>query len=90
MNNNSINTFNRLICIENEYYGASVLIHKLGILHDSFINVWKYDKLLDIAIQLLQSNAINANPTWNLRSKLPSNEFEASSVPWHQDIAYFA
>lgn len=53
MNNNSINTFNRLICIENEYYGASVLIHKLGILHDSFINVWKYDKLLDIAIQLM-------------------------------------
>ena len=85
--NESINTFNRLTCIEEQYFGASILIHKLGTLYDSFINVWNYDKLLDIAAQLLQSNAVDANPIWNVRSKLPQNE--ASSVPWHQDIAYY-
>ena len=86
--NETTDTFNRLICLEKQYYGASILIHKLGTLYESFINIWNYDKLLDIATQLLQSNTIDANPVWNLRSKLPQNE--ASAVPWHQDVAYAA
>lgn len=67
---------------------GSVLVHKLGILYDSFINVLNYDNLLGIAAQL-QSNAVDVNPIRNLWSKLPQNMYEASSVHWHQDIAYF-
>eukprot|EP01084_Bolivina_argentea_P313039 542067_1 len=80
--------FNRLICIDNQYKGSNILSHKLCELYQSFINIFEYKPLINIAIQLLQppinNPSIAAHPSWNLRAILPNLH-----VPWHQDAAYF-
>ena len=88
---NKYNVTNRLIELEKQYPGSSVLLHVYGnILQPSFINLWESKELSDIAFQLLQPEAsnpaIDAHPVWNLRCKCPSNE--QSTVPWHQDVSY--
>jgi len=77
--------YTRLTYIEQEYPGASVILHKIGILPIAFRDIWTYSVLLDIAQQILGDD-IGAHPVWNLRCKVPQNE--ETTVPWHQDIAY--
>ena len=78
--------FQRMIHLEKEFPGASLLLHKKGVLPEGAKELWSYHKLLNIGEQILGPN-VAGNPVWNLRVKLP--EHEDGVVPWHQDNAYF-
>jgi hypothetical protein len=76
---------NRLTEIDKQFPGASVLLHKQGVLPDAFSSLWSSYQLLDAAQQILGPD-IAGHPVWNLRTKIPRSE--AVTVPWHQDAAY--
>ncbi len=78
--------YDRLISIEKMFPGAAVLLHKEGYLPKGFQDLWANEKLLNIVEQFIGPE-IAANPGWNLRPKTPVNE--ETTVPWHQDNAYF-
>jgi len=78
--------FKRMTFLEKEFHGASIVLHKKGILPEGAAELWSYYKLLDAGEQLIGAE-IAGHPVWNLRVKLP--EYEAGVVPWHQDNAYF-
>ena len=78
--------YKRLIHIEAQFPGASIILHKLGTLPVGFQKLWSCDRLLNIIEQLIGPN-IAGSPNWNLRPKTPDNE--EATVPWHQDNAYF-
>ncbi|XP_065179865.1 uncharacterized protein LOC135810300 [Sycon ciliatum] len=75
----------RLWLLEKQFKGASVLIHKAGVLPKEFQRVWSGQKLLDAVTQFIGGD-IAGHPVWNLRSKTPHTE--QATVPWHQDNAY--
>lgn len=77
--------FTRMIKVNKEFPGASILFHKKGVLPVELQAVWSYPKLLHIVEQLVGPNIIG-HTVWNLRVKLPHNESEV--VPWHQDNGY--
>jgi len=78
--------FDRLIQLEKEFPGANILLHKHGHLPPSFRRLWSNERLLNLVEQLLGSSDIVGHPVWNLRTKTP--KCEATTVPWHQDVAY--
>lgn len=81
----------RMIEIEKQFPGASVLLHKLGVLPPGVASLWCSDELLAVARQLLgQDEELGGHPVWNLRVKVPtaSQREDQSTVPWHQDCAY--
>ena len=78
--------FSRMILIEEEFPGASIILHKSGILPKGAKELWSYPKLLNVCEQLI-GEEVAGHPVWNLRVKLP--EYEVGVVPWHQDNAYF-
>lgn len=80
----------RLALLERQFPGASVLMHKLGVLPQGIRDVWSHDSLMGVAQQLLGADEdIFAHPVWNLRSKTPDNlSAGQATVPWHQDNAY--
>ncbi|XP_072048101.1 uncharacterized protein [Amphiura filiformis] len=77
--------FERLTLIENDFPGASVLLHKAGNLPVVFQKLWTNERLMNIMEQLIGPD-IAGHPVWNLRCKTPRNE--QATVPWHQDNAY--
>lgn len=77
--------FTRMIKVNREFPGASILFHKRGVLPKELQDIWSYPKLLHIVEQLVGPNIIG-HTVWNLRVKLPNNEPEV--VPWHQDNGY--
>lgn len=77
--------FDRLIYINKEYPGSSVVMHKLGILPDAFKRIWSNENLLNVVEQMIGPD-IAGHPVWNLRTKTPNNPH--ATVPWHQDNAY--
>lgn len=77
--------YTRMIKVNKEFPGASVLFHKRGVLPKELQEIWSYPKLLHIVEQLVGPNIIG-HTVWNLRVKLPNNEPEV--VPWHQDNGY--
>ncbi|XP_071079579.1 phytanoyl-CoA dioxygenase domain-containing protein 1-like [Haliotis cracherodii] len=77
--------FERLSCIEKEFPGANILLHKAGKLPPAFRAVWSNDRLLNLVEQLIGPK-IAGHPVWNLRTKTPKNN--ATTVPWHQDSGY--
>jgi hypothetical protein len=76
----------RLIMLENDFPGANIILHKLGRLPQALRNVWSNERALNLAEQILGTPDIAGHPVWNLRTKTPNNE--ATTVPWHQDVAY--
>ena len=78
--------YDRLTLIEAQFPGAAIILHKEGYLPVAFQNLWSNDKALNIVEQLIGPD-IAAHPVWNLRTKTPVNE--ETTVPWHQDNAYF-
>ena len=78
--------YDRLTMIEKQFPGAAVLLHKEGYLPKGFRDLWANEKLLNVVEQFIGPE-IAANPGWNLRPKTPVNE--ETTVPWHQDNAYF-
>jgi hypothetical protein len=78
--------YSRLIKIEHDFPGANILMHKLGKLPKELSDIWSNERALNLAEQILGTADIAGNPIWNLRTKTPNNE--ASTVPWHQDVAY--
>ncbi|KAI8517255.1 hypothetical protein Bbelb_058360 [Branchiostoma belcheri] len=81
------NLFERLILLEKEYPGISVILHKTPKLPKGFRDLWAHDRLLNVMEQLVGPE-IAGHPNWNLRPKTPQNQ--QMDVPWHQDNAYFA
>jgi hypothetical protein len=82
--------YERLTLLEGAFPGASVLLHKNGVLPPGIQKTWSHPKLMQAATQLLGRDAdIHAHPVWNLRCKTPE-AFGAgqATVPWHQDNAY--
>jgi len=77
--------YTRLSKLEDEFPGASVLLHKRGKLPKEIAEMWGNPRLLDVIEQVLGSD-IAAHPVWNLRTKTPNNP--NVTVPWHQDAAY--
>ena len=77
--------YQRLIQLENQFPGAAVLLHKLGVLPPAFQALWSNERLLNVIEQLIGPD-IAGHPVWNLRTKTPRNE--QVTVPWHQDNAY--
>ena len=78
--------FTRMIKVNKEFPGASVLVHTRGSMPEGVQDVWCYPKLLNIVEQLVGPDIIG-HVIWNIRVKLPRNETE--EVPWHQDNGYF-
>lgn len=80
----------RLVRIEEQFPGASVLMHKMGILPPGVAGLWSCDELSAVARQVLGQDAdIDGHPVWNLRCKVPSvQDDHQSTVPYHQDCAY--
>ena len=78
--------YERLILIEKQFPGSAVLLHKMGHFPVSFQKLWTNERLLNVVEQLIGPN-IAGHPVWNLRTKTPQNE--QTTVPWHQDNAYF-
>ncbi|XP_059148123.1 uncharacterized protein LOC131935636 [Physella acuta] len=78
--------FQRLLYIEKEFPGANIILHKLGSLTEAFCDLWANERLLNVVEQLIGPE-IAGHPVWNLRTKTPQND--ATTVPWHQDSAYF-
>ena len=66
--------YQRLTAIDKEFPGASVLLHKRGILPPEIASLWSGDVLLGAAKQLLGPN-VAGHPVWNLRSKVHSFPF---------------
>nr|XP_054757893.1 uncharacterized protein LOC129264043 [Lytechinus pictus] len=81
----NVDLFQRMTCVEKEFPGAAVLLHKAGRLPQSFKDLWSDARLLNVMEQLIGPN-IAGHPVWNLRVKTPQNE--EAVVPWHQDNAY--
>lgn len=79
--------FTRLTRLEEEFPGASVLIHIYGLLGQPLADLWASQELLDVVEQILGPE-IAGHPVWNLRTKTPLNPL--ATVPWHQDTAYLA
>ncbi|XP_074642815.1 uncharacterized protein LOC141900020 isoform X2 [Tubulanus polymorphus] len=79
--------FHRLTLLEQDFPGAFALIFKAGELHQSFRDLWENEKLLNMVEQLIGPE-VSGHPVWNLRPKVPQNS--ATTVPWHQDSAYFS
>lgn len=77
--------FERLIKIEEDFPGANIILHKYGVLPPAFRALWSNERLLNVVEQLIGPD-IAGHPVWNLRTKTPQNE--ATTVPWHQDVAY--
>ncbi|BFZ07347.1 hypothetical protein BsWGS_10386 [Bradybaena similaris] len=78
--------FKRLTYIEEEFPGANIILHKIGAMTKGFQALWSNERLLNVVEQLIGPE-IMGSPIWNLRTKTPQNE--ATTVPWHQDSAYF-
>lgn len=76
----------RLILLEEQFSGTSVLFHKLGFLHDSFSAIYQNSDMLDVMHQVGLGPNIAAHPVWNLRTKIPKHS--ETTVPWHQDNSY--
>ena len=74
--------FQRLSQLENDYYGANRIFHKIDYLPEAVKRLWTYDKLLNMVEQLLGSRDIQGHPIWNFRPKTPGSEY--CEVPWHQ------
>lgn len=79
--------FKRLVKLEEVFPGANILLFKQGKLPKAFMDIWSCDKLLNMVEQLIGPD-IAGHPVWNLRVKTPKND--ATTVPWHQDSAYFS
>lgn len=75
----------RLIKMEEEFPGSTILILKQGYLPKGFQDLWSNERLLNVIEQLIGPD-IMGHPVWNIRSKIPRNE--ATIVPWHQDVGY--
>ena len=60
--------------------GASVLLHKKGVMGPVTRELWSYPKLLD-AVEQIVGPEVAGNPIWNLRINCPGSEV---FVPWHQ------
>ena len=78
--------YKRLTLIEEQFPGSAVLLHKMGHFPVGFQKLWTNERLLNAVEQLIGPN-IAGHPGWNLRTKTPQNE--QTTVPWHQDNAYF-
>ncbi|KAL6053742.1 Phytanoyl-CoA dioxygenase [Balamuthia mandrillaris] len=88
----------RLTFIEQQFPGASVLVHTTTRMGPAMAKLWSHPKLLDVVEQALaiveekkggsEENMIAGHPVWNLRAKTPRNSL--ATVPWHQDTAYLA
>ncbi|OWF37081.1 uncharacterized protein LOC110440563 [Mizuhopecten yessoensis] len=78
-------TSDRLIRLDNQFQGTSVLFIKHARLMQAFKDLWTDEVLLNIVEQLIGPD-IAGHPVWNLRAKLPQDE--ATTVPWHQDSGY--
>lgn len=77
--------YTRLTLLERDWPGAGVLLHKMGVLPDSFAELWASPQLLSAARQVLGPD-LDGHPVWNLRCKTPTTE--EATVPWHQDAGY--
>ncbi|XP_064601734.1 uncharacterized protein LOC135467805 [Liolophura sinensis] len=77
--------FERLSKLENDFPGATILLHKMGTLPKAFSDLWSNERLLNVVEQLIGPD-IMGHPVWNLRTKTPQNE--SATVPWHQDVSY--
>jgi hypothetical protein len=75
----------RLTKLEQDFPGASVLVHIDGVLGQPLADLWGAKELLDVVEQILGPE-IAGHPVWNLRTKTPLNPL--ATVPWHQDTAY--
>lgn len=75
----------RLTKLEEEFPGANIVLHKQGILPKAMQDLWSNERLLN-AIEQLIGPEIAGHPVWNLRTKTPQSA--ATTVPWHQDVAY--
>ncbi|XP_035696730.1 uncharacterized protein LOC118430127 [Branchiostoma floridae] len=73
------NLFERLILLEKEYPGISVILHKTPKLPQGFRDLWAHDRLLNVMEQLVGPE-IAGHPNWNLRPKTPQNQ--QMDVPW--------
>eukprot|EP00095_Tigriopus_kingsejongensis_P003043 maker-scaffold971_size75022-snap-gene-0.7 protein:Tk03043 transcript:maker-scaffold971_size75022-snap-gene-0.7-mRNA-1 annotation:"phytanoyl- dioxygenase domain-containing protein 1 homolog" len=82
----NIDFFHRMIKINEQSPGASVILHRQDYLGPNAQKLWSHTKVLDILEHLIGPE-IAGNPVWNLRIKLPHHEPEV--VPWHQDNGYF-
>ena len=80
----------RLIALDRQFPGASVLMHKHGVLPEGVATLWSCEALAGVARQVLGADAdIDGHAVWNLRVKVPSSQDNhQSTVPWHQDCAY--
>ncbi|XP_033734120.1 1-deoxypentalenic acid 11-beta-hydroxylase-like [Pecten maximus] len=76
---------NRLIQLEKQFAGTSILFIKQARLMRAFKDLWTDEVLLNIIEQLIGPD-IAGHPVWNLRAKIPRDE--ATTVPWHQDSGY--
>ncbi len=79
--------YTRLTKLEQDFPGASVLLHIYGVLGQALADLWGSKELLDVVEQILGPE-IAGHPVWNLRTKTPLNPL--ATVPWHQDTAYLA
>ncbi|EGG15196.1 hypothetical protein DFA_10026 [Cavenderia fasciculata] len=88
--NTSTTLDERIINIENQYKGASIMLHSMfaGRLVKSIGDIMQSEATLDIIQQLLADGNISGHPEWNVRVKIPNNR--SFEVPWHQDAAYLA
>lgn len=77
--------FKKLVSLEKDFPGSSVLIHHKGELKPELAKLWGSKKLLDI-IENWVGKDISGHPVWNIRSKTPQTV--RMTVPWHQDSAY--
>ncbi|XP_068681653.1 uncharacterized protein [Montipora foliosa] len=77
--------YERLILLEKQFPGATVLMHKNGVLPKAFQDLWTNERLLNVVEQFIGPD-IAGHPVWNLRAKTPKNS--QVTVPWHQDSAY--
>lgn len=58
--------------LEQQFKGASVLLHKTPGLPPSFRSLWSDPRLVDMAQQLLGGKGVDVagHPVWNLRVKV--------------------
>ena len=71
----------RLVLLEEQFPGASVIMHKLGVLPPGMASLWACDELTAVARQVLGQDAdIDGHPVWNLRAKVPSAQDDHQST----------